>query len=174
MSSRTILNSVEIQQYNSGTQQWETVGSQIPERQYYNIENGVLYRLVMVWEDTLRGTLSRETDGNVFKAPANPRPRPLVATSAVTPSGSSSGGADPSEFSVFIPSKIEQLVEATFAPSGSASGAISDAVTSVFIPSLFDLDTPESTYTPAGSENGASNPNVYILRASGISIGQPE
>lgn len=173
MSARTILDSVEIQRYNTGTQQWETVGSQIPERQYYNIENGFLYRLVMVWEDTLRGTISRETDGKIFKVRTTQKPGLLVPNSVYTSSISSSAGATSnSEFSAFIPSKIEYEVEATYtALSGSASGATTPSTFSVFIPDLIDQDV-EATYSVSGSGSGASNPNVYILRANGISIGQ--
>ena len=167
-----ILLGVEIQKLVNGD--WVIDGVQVPERRYWNIENGVTYRLVPIWQDLLRNVVSKETSNILYRSPVNEKPRRSAVTVSAMPGLSIAGQTQLTSFSTFIPSLISKSVEANANASIVTAGLSQLTSFSTFIPGLAALPEPATSATPAPSIAGASNDlTVYVFRVSGISIGSP-
>lgn len=165
-----ILLGVEIQKLVSGT--WVTDGTQPLDRRYWNIVNGVTYRLIMIWKDTLRNVISRETNNELYRAPDSKYTRNAF-TSVANGGPSFSGSYNLTNFSTFVPTlAIFQVPDVSNTSAPSNSGTTQLTSFSTFIPGLIFLNEPETQATPAPSFSGTYDPDIFISRARGISIGE--
>jgi hypothetical protein len=163
------LSAIEIEFYNSVTQQWELEYTQDPDYGYYNILPNRRYRLALVWVDVLRGVSSRETDGRVYVEPIRPYNRMLGITSRFTPDVSTSTTNQTNITRVNIFKEVCNF-ESTQTPQISSRGQTETVSITRFVPTkvncLFDAIT-----TPQSSRAGGTYPDVVIARVSGISVG---
>lgn len=167
-----IFQGVEVQRWDTMTTGWVVDGTQVPELTYYNIQPGVLYRLVFLWRDLLRNADTRETNGEVYNVPYSTRPEPVVATAVVNNTMTDSGATSMTAFSSFNPGLILlDDLESTIVTSMTTEGASAMTAFTAFIPSLIILDDLEGTVTTSMTSSGVENPNVTVFRVSGISIG---
>jgi len=168
ISKYNILLGIEVQKLVNGV--WVTEGIQIPERRYWNIENGVTYRLVVIWNDLLRNVVSRETSGEIYRAPESKYTR--NAFTSVATGMSSSGASELTSFTIFITTLISKEVESTATPGITISGAAELTSFSTFVPGLVACPDNETFCTPAPSSSGTIDPNIFVSRVGGISIGE--
>jgi hypothetical protein len=167
-----ILLGIEIQKLENGV--WVTDGIQDISLRYWNIEQGVTYRLVMIWEDRLRGVISRETDNTLYRTEyLRPLSTEILGTAAATSAPSISGTSQLTAFSTFVPSLIDCDFEVYCTSAPSISGTTQRTSFSTFIPGLKACPMNEVFCTAAPSISGTYNPNVYVFRVGGISIGSP-